>query len=292
MSISKPYGIGAVTKYIKGLSFNYKLEGTATQTTYTLNSAYFRKFSDITTGKPTKMSVTIKDKEYACNENGYVIDVPIKVTGLLPQTSFSVTYNIQYEDGELLTMSRDFTTLGYSPSLIDYKVTPTTLRLNYTYKEIDAVPDSVLLVIYDQVKTGTYSTKTVYDTLRTSVKDNLFTGLIPGKQYKVSAIYLKNKGTNRNNYSQINNYYSIINTFETPTLTIITDTPKVPERGRAIVGATTNAGDGEGHVGFQWIKYNAPSTMKPYEAYGQVFNGTAQGQLKNLSQTFYKVRAF
>ena len=360
LSISKPYGIGAITKYLKGLSFklaenelmtndktlvsitagsstavkqdngtylikglktntsyelvvNYQLDekagslsygnysteyvrtdykGTATQTTYTLNSAYFRKYSDITTGKPRKMSVTIKDKEYACNENGYVIDVPIKVTGLLPQTSFSVIYNIQYEDGEQLTMSRDFTTLGYSPSLIDYKVTPTTLRLNYTYKEIDAVPDSVLLVIYDQVKTGTYSTKTVYDTLRTSVKDNLFTGLIPGKQYKVSAIYLKNKGTNRNNYSQINNYYSIINTFETPALTIITDTPKVPERGRAIVGATTNAGDGEGHVGFQWIKYNAPSTMKPYEAYGQVFNGTAQGQLKNLSQTFYKVRAF
>ena len=360
MSISKPYGIGAVTKYIKGLSFklvenelmtndktlvsitagsstavkqdngtylikglksnttynininyqvdgkagsqsslayytnspSYKLEGTATQTTYTLKSAYFRKYSDITTGKPRKMSVTIQDKEYACKENGYVIDVPITVTGLLPQTSSPVTFNIQYEDGELLTMSSYFTTLGYSPSLIDYKVTPTTLRLNYTYKEIDAVPDSVLLVIYDQVKTGTYSTKTVYDTLRTSVKENLFTGLIPGKQYKVSAIYLKNKGTNRNNYSQINNYYSIINTFETPALTIITDTPKVPERGRAIVGATTNAGDGEGHVGFQWIKYNAPSTMKPYEAYGQVFNGTAQGQLKNLSQTYYKVRAF
>ncbi len=87
MSISKPYGIGAVTKYIKGLSFNYKLEGTATQTTYTLNSAYFRKFSDITTGKPTKMSVTIKDKEYACKENGYVADVPIKITGMIPGTS-------------------------------------------------------------------------------------------------------------------------------------------------------------------------------------------------------------
>ena len=359
MSISKPYGIGAVTKYIKGLSFkllenelmtndktlvsitagnsvavkqdngtylikglksntsynininyqvdgkagsqsslayytnspSYKLEGTATQTTYTLKSAYFRKYSDITTGKATKMSVTIQNKEYACNENGYVIDVPITVTGLLPQTSFPVTFNIQYEDGDQINYSSTYSTLGYSPSLIDYKVTP-TLRLNYTYKEIDAVPDSVLLVIYDQVKTGTYSTKTVYDTLRTSVKENLFTGLIPGKQYKVSAIYLKNKVNNRNTYSSIYNYYSIINTFETPALTIITDTPKVPERGRAIVGATTNAGDGEGHVGFQWIKYNAPSTMKPYEAYGQVFNGTAQGQLKNLSQTYYKVRAF
>ena len=360
MSISKPYGIGAITKYLKGLSFklaenelitndktlvsitagnsvavkqdngtylikglktstsyeivvNYqidgkassisygsyytnspscKLEGTATQTTYTLKSAYFRKYSDITTGKPRKMSVTIKDKEYACKDNGYVADVPIKITGMIPGTSLPVTFNIQYEDGEELTMNSSISTQGFNPSLIDYKVTPTTLRLNYTYKEIDAVPDSVLLVIYDQVKTGTYSTKTVYDTLRTSVKENLFTGLIPGKQYKVSAIYLKNKGTNRNNYSSIYNYYSIINTFETPALTIITDTPKVPERGRAIVGATTNAGDGEGHVGFQWIKYNAPSTMQPYEAYGQVFNGTAQGQLKNLSQTYYKVRAF
>ena len=144
MSISKPYGIGAITKYLKGLSFklaenelitndktlvsitagnsvavkqdngtylikglktstsyeivvNYqidgkassisygsyytnspscKLEGTATQTTYTLKSAYFRKYSDITTGKTRKMSVTIQNKEYACNENGYVIGVP------------------------------------------------------------------------------------------------------------------------------------------------------------------------------------------------------------------------
>jgi hypothetical protein len=33
--------------------------------------------------------------------------------------------------------------------------------------------------------------------------------------------------------------------------------------------------------------------MQPYEAYGQVFEGTAQGQLKNLStSSFYKVRAF
>ena len=223
MSISKPYGIGAVTKYIKGLSFklvenelmtndktlvsitagsstavkqdngtylikglksnttynininyqvdgkagsqsslayytnspSYKLEGTATQTTYTLKSAYFRKYSDITTGKPRKMSVTIKDKEYACKENGYVADTPIKITGMIPGTSLPVTFNIQYEDGEELTMNSSISTQGYSPSLIDYKVTPTTLRLNYTYKEIDAVPDSVLLVIYDQVKTGT-----------------------------------------------------------------------------------------------------------------------------------------
>lgn len=363
MSISKPYGIYSVKKYIKGFGFKlvenelmsntknlvsitsgnrsavkqedgtylikglksganhtldvnyqidaqpgtisygtyytnspgYKVNGAATQTTCTITSAYFRKYVDITTGTPKKMSITIQGQDYACNENGYAIGAPFEFTGLQPQTSVPVIFKIQYEDGEELTMSSSLRTQGYNASLTGYKVTPTTLRLEYTYNEIDAVPDSILIATYERIQTGSYSYqyKDVYDTLRTSVKDNLFTSLIPGKKYTVRGVFLKNKINDKSTYTSISNYYNIISTFETPAFSIETETPKIPERGRAVVSAKTNAGDGEGHVGFQWIRYDAPSTMQPYEAYGQVYGGVAQGQLKNLNtERFYKVRAF
>lgn len=363
MSISKPYGICSVKKYIKGLGFKlvenelmsntknlvsitsgnrsavkqedgtylikglksganhtldvnyqidaqpgtisygtyytnspgYKVNGAATQTTCTITSAYFRKYVDVTTGTPKKMSITIQGQDYACNENGYAIGAPFEFTGLQPQTSVPVIFKIQYEDGEELTMNSSLRTQGYNASLTGYKVTPTTLRLEYTYNEIDAVPDSILIATYERIQTGTYSYqyKNVYDTLRTSVKDNLFTSLVPGKKYTVQGVFLKNKINDKSTYTSISNYYNIISTFETPAFSIETETPKIPERGRAVVSAKTNAGDGEGHVGFQWIRYDAPSTMQPYEAYGQVYSGVAQGQLKNLNtERFYKVRAF
>lgn len=272
--------------YTKNFSCRTRYE--STQSTITLTTCELRNFTD-DTATPQKKTVVIQDKEYDLSQP---MNLPLVFTGLSAGSSIPVKMTVEYQDGEVATSSTSMTTKGFEAQLKDYKVTPTTLRLNYTYKEIDAVPDSILLVIENRIPT-TYSYRTVYDTLRTSTRDNLFTGLTPGKEYTVSGVFLKTKADKTVNYSNsISNYYNIISNFTTPALTILTETPKVPQRGRAIVSAKTNAGDGEGHVGFQWIKYNAPSTMNPYEAYGQVFAGTAQGQLKNLSATFYKVRAF
>ncbi len=272
--------------YTKNFSCRTRYE--STQSTITLTTCELRNFTD-DTATPQKKTVVIQDKEYDLSQP---MNLPLVFTGLSAGSSIPVKMTVEYQDGEVATSSTSMTTKGFEAQLKDYKVTPTTLRLNYTYKEIDAVPDSILLVIENRIPT-TYSYRTVYDTLRTSTRDNLFTGLTPGKEYTVSGVFLKTKADKTVNYSNsISNYYNIISNFTTPALTILTETPKVPQRGRAIVSAKTNAGDGEGHVGFQWIKYNAPSTMNPYEAYGQVFAGTAQGQLKNLSATFYKLRAF
>lgn len=272
--------------YTKNFSCRTRYE--STQSTITLTTCELRNFTD-DTATPQKKTVVIQDKEYDLSQP---MNLPLVFTGLSAGSSIPVKMTVEYQDGEVATSSTSMTTKGFEAQLKDYKVTPTTLRLNYTYKEIDAVPDSILLVIENRIPT-TYSYRTVYDTLRTSTRDNLFTGLTPGKEYTVSGVFLKTKADKTVNYNNsISNYYNIISNFTTPALTILTETPKVPQRGRAIVSAKTNAGDGEGHVGFQWIKYNAPSTMNPYEAYGQVFAGTAQGQLKNLSATFYKLRAF
>lgn len=272
--------------YTKNISSRTRYE--STQSTITLTTCEFRNITD-DTATPQKKTIVIQDKEYDLSQP---MKLPLVFTGLPAASSMPIKMTVVYQDGEVATSTASASTKGFEGQLKDYKVTPTTLRLNYTYKEIDAVPDSILLVIEERVKI-TYSYRSVYDTLRTSTKDNLFTGLTPGKEYKVSGVFLKTKADKAISYSNsINNYYNVISTFTTPALTIVTETPKVPQKGRAIVSAKTNAGDGEGHIGFQWIKYNAPSTMNPYEAYGQVFAGTAQGQLKNLSATFYKVRAF
>ena len=86
-----------------------------------------------------------------------------------------------------------------------------------------------------------------------------------------------------------NNFYN----FETLQLALATEQPKIPSQGNAFVEATTNIGDDEGRVGFEWRKYDAPAEMKSMEGYAVVFEGKAQGLLKNLSTSnYYKVRAF
>lgn len=254
----------------------------ATQTTVTLSGAYISDAED----------TTAVAKKYEIEVGGQIIDLtslpyhrmqePITFTGLYPGAYIPVNYTVTYDDGEQATYQRSISTQTFNARGIDYALTPTTLRVNIAYTEIDATPDSVAMIVY---RSNNYSLR---DTLYAPIKRPVFTGLTPGMQYNVSNFFLVCKGQNAGNF-YFNNLYS----FTTPQLELNTEQPQIPEQGRAIVAATTNTGDDEGHIGFEWRKYDAPADMKSQEAYGIVYSGKAQGQIKNLSTSnYYRVRAF
>lgn len=69
--------------------------------------------------------------------------------------------------------------------------------------------------------------------------------------------------------------------------------PKCVSENNAIVAAHTNISDLESSVGFQWRKYDSPSSLEPNEAFAVVVDNVLEGFIKNLQPTsFYNVRAF
>lgn len=261
------------------LGLNYK----STQSTINVTGVELRNVSD-TTAVPKKILFTMMGKDYDLTETRKLSE-PLKYEGLTPSTSFPATSEVTYSDGEVAKYSTSISTQGFNARGQRIEVTPTTLRMNITYNEIDAVPDSVLIAYSNS---DTWSAK--MDTLRAPVRNLVFTGLAPGKTYYRLNFFLKSGNTRSSFY--FNDY---TNRFETPQLTIETLDPKIPAKGRAIVEAKTNVSDDETHVGFEWRKLDAPSTLKSKSAFGVVFGGKAQGELSGLESngsTYYNVRAF
>ena len=82
-------------------------------------------------------------------------------------------------------------------------------------------------------------------------------------------------------------------TFKTKALQLETLQPKGVTNTCSIVSANSNIDDDELTAGFQWRKYDAPSSLKSNEGYATVYGGTLEGFIKNLQTTsYYKVRAF
>lgn len=108
-------------------------------------------------------------------------------------------------------------------------------------------------------------------------------GLKPSTSYtiKVSAI-LKN-GTR----------IDAIKNFKTTSLTLDILQPQIPNESKALACALTNISYREDHAGFQWKKYDAPSSLEPSEGYAYIYEGTLQGVINNLqSNHYYNLRAF
>ena len=82
-------------------------------------------------------------------------------------------------------------------------------------------------------------------------------------------------------------------TFKTKELKLETLQPKGVTNTCSIVSANSNIDDDELTAGFQWRKYDAPSSLKSNKGYATVYDGTLEGYIKNLQSTsYYKVRAF
>lgn len=245
-----------------------------TQCTIHADSVAFYNQSD-TTAIPQSYSLSFENKEYA-----YEKGKPLDFEGLTPEKSYHINGIIKYQDGKTGTYQYYFSTKGLESKLVSSTSSPTTFRVNVTYKETDAVVDSIIL------KYGQYSWN-LNKAIRASVKDPVFTGLAPDSTY-TGRLYLK---TTNGSEVEVNGTYNIQIT--TPALELTTSQPKIPVEKTAIVEAKTNTSNDEGHIGFEWRKYDAPASLASKEAYGVVIDGTAMGEIKGLSANdYYKVRAF
>ena len=187
----------------------------------------------------------------------------IIVEGFYPGEYVDITYTIQTKDGSSFSITRWFETKRINITATT-KSTGTSCELIGKNNNIDA---TIISSGFEESKS---------DRLK-------ITGLDPNTTYQ-RRYYLTTKegGTIYQNIS-----------FTTKALQLETLQPKGVTNTCSIVSANSNIDDDETTAGFQWIKYDAPSSLKPNEGYATVYNGTLEGYIKNLQTTsYYKVRAF
>lgn len=185
------------------------------------------------------------------------------IKNLYPNQWVYCTYTITTEDGSEFSVSKGFYTKEIELTA-SYTTTSTSCTLKGTYKNIDATI----------TESGFGDSKS--DVLK-------ITGLDPNTSYtRTYIVRTKEGGT-----------VSKTITFKTKELKLETLQPKGVTNTCSIVSANSNIDDDELTAGFQWRKYDAPSSLKSNKGYATVYDGTLEGYIKNLQSTsYYKVRAF
>lgn len=195
--------------------------------------------------------------------SGYEEGNKLSLNSLKPGQYVYLTYTITTDDGSIFSTSKPFYTKDVDLD-ITTTLSSTSCVLKGSYENIDA---TILASGFKE-----------------SNSDELkVTGLDPNTSYS-RTYYVKTKegGTTSKTV-----------TFKTKTLQLETLQPKGITNTSSLVSANSNIDDDELTVGFQWRKYDAPSSLKSNEGYATVYNGTLEGFIKNLQTTsYYKVRAF
>lgn len=213
---------------------------------------------------PSDISGSADELGVFFNGKCYVYDgSPLTITGLNPNTEYSSCIYAKY--GNRYVYAPSFTTKDILLSCTT-AVGPTSAVVTGAYAAGDAVVESTW---WD----GNDSTETNGLTV---------TGLKPNTSYTHTFHLVTDNG-----YSKSKDV-----TFTTPALELSVSDTKGVSATKTIVTATTNISDAETSVGFQWKKNDAPSTLKPREAYAVIYNGQLEGSLNNLQSTYYDVRAF
>lgn len=239
------------------ISRNYK----ATQTTVTITNVNYETDQ---TCKDIKCGVEYKGQEY------FYEGKDIKFTGLRPNYEHSIYPFAYYGENKIYNYYEYPKTKSLSPKSTGVQG-PTTSIITGSYVNGDAH-------VSETGFTGTLLGKDGVKGDRLNLS-----GLEPGTEYTVSYYVKTEEGSN-----ETTNY-----TFTTPALELTTLQPKSVSNTCAIIAAETNIADEETNVGFQWKKYDAPSTLKPSEGYAAIYSGMMEGRVKNLQPTsYYNVRAF
>ena len=211
--------------------------------------------------------------------NKYIVeeDGTAHITGLAPNKAYTVYAKIKYDNGSIYNgyyyNYRTIYTQSMKTDFKDVSCGPTTIIATGKYTLIDAHISET----YFEIGKGGYNLKR-FD------GDNLdINGLDPNSSYYIVYHVKTTEGSDE--------YVS--KTITTPQLELTTLQPKCVSSSCAIVAATTNIGESETNVGFQWKKFDAPASLKPSEGYAAIYGGQLEGYIKNLQATsYYNVRAF
>ena len=250
--------------------YNLEVEYTTTQTSIT-----FTKFL-----APSDESV--KNNLYSIKLNGntykYIDGLTIKnlKTGLFNKVTLCADYN-----GYTIEKEESIKTEDIPISIETIEVGPTSVNIKVRYGKSDSEITKVEGWFYDS-SMNPKAIKSEWLEFGPNGCSTVITGLQPLVSYDYTfSIYTEDGGASHKQSS-----------FKTKELVLNTLHPKCPSVSTAIVAAETNIADSEPNVGFQWKKYDAPTSLTPSEGYGAVYDGRAEGYLRNLQPVYYNVRAF
>lgn len=187
----------------------------------------------------------------------------VTIRSLAPGRNVIVTYSIITDDGSSFSTSKEFQTKEIELMITASKGS-TSCVLSGSYKNTDATI----------IHSGFYESNS--DVLK-------LTGLDPNTQYSRTYYVTTEEG---------GTISKTVN-FKTKNLELTTLQPKGVNTTSSVVSAKTNIDEEETNVGFQWRKYDAPSSLKSSEGYAPIYNGVLEGFIKNLQpSSYYNVRAF
>ena len=232
-----------------------------TQTTARLSDAYAT--SDVTTGNIIATGCAMSSS-YATAST--VFDRTETILDLIPNTKYTVTVWVMYEDSTIVSKgSCDFTTKGLNPS-VNVSVTPSTATFHGSYTETDAHMSS---------ETLSFNGNTIYE--------GLLTGLNPNTTYSVVYTVKSVEGSTE----------TVTKEFTTSSLTMTTQQPKVINAGNVIVAAETNLDEAETNVGFEWRRQDWPDINASNTGGAYLYDGTMEGYIRNLyTAAFWKYRPY
>jgi len=247
------------TRTITTKQYKIKLGYESTQTTATV----LANLPEDETTEISDVVVNFDSKEYKYKEGGVTIE------GLRPDYIFTcncdatVNGNKYHDDINVYTK-------GFNIQVSCMEVGPTSAILNSTY----SVDDANIV-------------KTYWKCVNWKSEDNVgetitVTGLAPETTNTYYYCIVTDDGYEYTKEVKVT----------TPSLVLTTMQPKCVSERCAIVAAETNISEIEPNVGFQWKKHDAPSTLKPNEGYGAIYDGFIEGYIKNLQPVYYDVRAF
>ncbi|MEG1729969.1 MAG: leucine-rich repeat domain-containing protein, partial [Bacteroidaceae bacterium] len=270
----------------------YTVKGLAPSTSYGITVSYktedgdIREYSDrFTTKTPTieaschktltTLTVSVSassdescsptDLSFTCNDKTYTYTgSPVTITGLHPNTTYWIEPYAYYGTKKVSGWDREYTTSSLNPQ-VTVNISPNGITAIGSFTKGDAIV----------TETGftNYSTGNVLT----------LTGLEPSSEYAIT-YYVKTEDGGREECTR---------NFTTTNLELTTLQPKSVSNSCAIVAAATNLSEEETNAGFQWIKYDAPASLKPSEGYAAIYGNQLEGYIKNIQSTsYYKVRAF
>ena len=243
----------------KTINPSMTVDYTSTQTTIKVKKIKASTDETFSTPRIVYMTSTGEEKDYTGGEITY--------NDLCPNQSFRI--NAYYGDDSIYDY---ISTKIIYVSANNLQTGPTSFNLDGIYHIGDAKLDKV-----EWLKDGTV--------VATS-QHYIPTGLTPETDYKMAFRVT----TVTNSGKTYSTYYS--KTFRTSALDMEILNPKNVSAKKSIVAAKTNISDEETSVGFQWKKYDAPTSLPYSEAYTAICDGQIEGVINNLQSTYYNVRAF
>lgn len=212
-----------------------------------------------------------------------VFNGSLKAESLIPGTRYEKYIYAKYSDGEDIIHFKGYDlpkdnswhddyvyTKGLNPTVTNQSISSTTFSGTCSYNEEDAHVSETELYFNNTKLEG-------------EGKDFYIHGLDPNKSYALRYVVKTEEGSTEEYKT----------TITTPALELATQAVKVPNKGEAIVCATTNIADDETGVGFEWRKTDAPDVVASKSGDAVVFQGAMEGKIKNLdASTYWKARPF